>query len=42
VYNSQQQQSFTATGNSHVIWDHTVLYMPPGKRRETRLYPQPK
>jgi len=33
--------AFTATGNSHAIWDHTVL---PATRQwwESRLYPQPK
>ena len=33
MYSSQQQFSLTATGNSHAIWDHTVLptYLPPGR-----------
>ena len=30
-----------ATGNSHAIWDHTVLPAT-RKRCESRLYPQPK
>jgi len=33
--------AFTVVGNSHVIWDHTVL--PATRQRwESRLYPQPK
>jgi len=31
----------TATGNSHTIWDHTVLAAS-RQRWESRLYPQPK
>jgi len=33
--------AFTATGNSHAMWDHTVLPAT-RQRRESRRYPQPK
>ena len=41
MYSSSQKLCHTATGNSHAIWDHTVL--PATRQRwESRLYPQPK
>jgi len=41
VYSSSQKLWHTATGNSHAIWDHTVL--PATRHRwESRLFPQPK
>jgi len=42
VYSSlASTQLFTATGNSHTTWDHTVLSAT-RQRWESRLYPQPK
>ena len=41
MYSSLRKLCHTATGNSHAIWDHTVL--PATRQRwESRLYPQLK
>jgi len=41
VYSSSQKRCQTTTGNSHAIWDHTVL--PDTRQRwESHLYPQPE
>jgi len=40
VYISSQKLCHTAAGNSHAIWDHTVLrYLPPGRGENPTFAP---